>query len=51
MGDGGLSVGCALLTYYKKNNYVPKKLIICIWDLNIQILKIFNLTKNINLNL
>ena len=26
MGDGGLSVGCALLTYYKKNNYVPKKI-------------------------
>ena len=26
MGDGGLSVGCALLTYYKKNKYVPKKI-------------------------
>lgn len=26
MGDGGLSVGSALLSYYKKKNYVPKKI-------------------------
>ena len=39
MGDGGLSVGTAALSFYKKKNTFQGKLIICTWVQNFQIKK------------
>ncbi len=49
MGDGGLSIGCALLTYYKRKNYFPKKIDNIYLGPSYSNLEVFNLLKKNNL--